>query len=80
MTRFYTILFLQLQKCPCSDKLTINCPFSGKITYYTEPPEVHSMSSHVTAEIVTEMSRAFDIDTLFTQEAESLKGLFHLLP
>ncbi|EDV25385.1 uncharacterized protein TRIADDRAFT_23415, partial [Trichoplax adhaerens] len=34
---------------------------SGKISYYTHPPEQHKLPSHISAEIVTEWSQAFDI-------------------
>jgi nuclear GTP-binding protein len=49
----------------------------GRITYYSEPPETYTRSSHVTAEIVAEMSNAFDIDSLMSGELETLKGLKH---
>jgi len=47
----------------------------GKITYYTHPPEVDSMATHVSSEIVTQMSEGFDIASLLDQESEILKGL-----
>lgn len=34
---------------------------SGKITYYTHPPEEHKMPAHISSEIVSEWSQAFDI-------------------
>merc|ERR1719187_2854773 len=49
----------------------------GKIRYYTQPPEEHSLSHHLTAEIVTEMSSAFDlsqVDALQTLTLDKLKG------
>ncbi|XP_078683797.1 guanine nucleotide-binding protein-like 3 homolog [Branchiostoma floridae x Branchiostoma belcheri] len=36
----------------------------GKITYFTHPPESHSMPVHLGAEIVSEMGKAFDIGTI----------------
>jgi nuclear GTP-binding protein len=43
-----------------------NC---GKLKYYTVPPEVQSLPSHISAEIVTEMSKEFDInDFIYDQE------------
>ena len=48
---------------------------SGRITYYTEAPETYTRSSHVTAEIVSEMSAAFDIESLVTQEQTTLQGI-----
>jgi nuclear GTP-binding protein len=42
---------------------------SGKLKYYTVPPEVQSLPSHISAEIVTEMSKEFDInDLIYDQE------------
>ncbi|XP_075997578.1 guanine nucleotide-binding protein-like 3-like protein [Genypterus blacodes] len=36
----------------------------GRISYFTHPPETHTMPTHVSAEIVTEMGKAFDWDEL----------------
>merc|ERR1712025_572042 len=50
---------------------------TGKIRYYTQPPEEHSLSHHLTAEIVTSMSSAFDltqVDHLQTLTLQKLKG------
>jgi len=50
---------------------------TGKIRYYTQPPEEHSLSHHLTAEIVTSMSSAFDlsqVEDLQTLTLEKLKG------
>jgi len=47
----------------------------GKITYYTEPPESYSRSTHVSSEIVSQMSAAFDIEALMNAEKETLEGL-----
>merc|ERR1712198_164869 len=49
----------------------------GKIRYYTQPPEEHSLSHHLTAEIVTSMSAAFDltqVEDLQTLTLQKLKG------
>ena len=46
----------------------------GRITYYTQPPETHKASTHVGAQIVTEMSKEFDVDSLLVEEQENLKG------
>merc|ERR1712142_896177 len=49
----------------------------GKIRYYTQPPEEHSLSHHLTAEIVTSMSSAFDlsqVEDLQTLTLQKLKG------
>merc|ERR1712002_1414956 len=49
----------------------------GKIRYYTQPPEEHSLSHHLTAEIVTSMSSAFDlsqVEDLQTLTLQKLRG------
>ncbi|KAG7999343.1 Red-sensitive opsin [Nibea albiflora] len=38
--------------------------FRGRISYFTHPPETHTLPTHVSAEIVTEMGKAFDWDEL----------------
>jgi len=51
-----------------------NC---GRIRYYTHAPEEHQLSHHLTAEIVTSMSSAFDlaqVEDLQTLTLEKLKG------
>lgn len=45
---------------------------SGKIKYVTEPPEKYEMSSHVSAEIVSKMSKGFDIDALIAADDEEM--------
>ena len=47
----------------------------GRITYYTEPPETYTHSPHVSAEIVTELGKAFDIDALLSDEQKILEGI-----
>jgi len=49
-----------------------NC---GKITYYTQPPEQHTLPSHLSAQIITELSAEFDIEALTSDEKEDIKGL-----
>ncbi|XP_003700447.1 nucleostemin 1 [Megachile rotundata] len=46
---------------------------SGKIRYYTVPPE--QSVCHVSAEIVSQMSKEFDIDSVITQEKMILDNL-----
>ncbi|XP_074528690.1 guanine nucleotide-binding protein-like 3-like protein [Halichoeres trimaculatus] len=36
----------------------------GRISYFTHPPETHTLPTHVSAEIVTEMGKAFDWNEL----------------
>ena len=57
-----------LNLCPCFF-------FRGKITYYTHPPE--KQQSHVSAEIVTKMAQEFDINSLLTDEQNTLKGKYY---
>merc|ERR1712133_342579 len=50
---------------------------TGKIRYYTQPPEEHTLPHHLTAEIVTSMSSAFDlsqVEDLQTLTLQKLKG------
>ncbi|XP_029463556.1 guanine nucleotide-binding protein-like 3-like protein isoform X2 [Rhinatrema bivittatum] len=37
---------------------------SGRISYFTHPPETHTLPTHISAEIVTEMGKAFDFEEL----------------
>ncbi|CAH1783426.1 unnamed protein product [Owenia fusiformis] len=45
---------------------------TGRITYYTQPPETQQTGN---VSIVQEMSQAFDIDALLSDEQDTLKGL-----
>lgn len=36
----------------------------GRISYFTHPPETHTLPTHISAEIVTEMGKAFDWEEL----------------
>ncbi|KAK2168329.1 hypothetical protein LSH36_18g11063 [Paralvinella palmiformis] len=47
----------------------------GHITYYTHPPETEVQDANLGAQIVTEMSKEFDIDSLLADEEQTLKGL-----
>uniref|UniRef100_A0A3Q2YU22 G protein nucleolar 3 like n=2 Tax=Hippocampus comes TaxID=109280 RepID=A0A3Q2YU22_HIPCM len=44
----------------------------GRISYFTHPPETHTLPMHVSAEIVTEMGKAFDWDELENGNREVL--------
>lgn len=48
--------------------------FRGRISYFTHPPETHTLPTHVSAEIVTEMGKAFDWDELEKGNQEALAG------
>ncbi|MEE6505740.1 hypothetical protein FKM82_005642 [Ascaphus truei] len=50
-------------------------PSSGKISYFTHPPETHTMPTHISAEIVTEMGKAFDFEALEIDNHESLSRM-----
>jgi len=53
---------------------------SGKIRYYTHPPEIHTMPHHLTANIVNSMASPFDlsqVDHLTTLTLNSLKPIDH---
>ncbi|XP_073496147.1 guanine nucleotide-binding protein-like 3-like protein isoform X2 [Phyllobates terribilis] len=45
---------------------------SGRISYFTHPPETHTLPTHISAEIVTEMGKAFDFEALELDNNESL--------
>ena len=38
--------------------------YSGKIVFYTHPPEQSTLPTHISAEIVSEWSKEFDIVSL----------------
>lgn len=44
----------------------------GRISYFTHPPETHTLPTHVSAEIVAEMGKAFDWDELEKGNQEAL--------
>lgn len=48
--------------------------FRGRISYFTHPPETHTLPTHVSAEIVSEMGKAFDWDELEKGNEEILAG------
>uniref|UniRef100_A0A8C5QW57 G protein nucleolar 3 like n=1 Tax=Leptobrachium leishanense TaxID=445787 RepID=A0A8C5QW57_9ANUR len=48
---------------------------SGKISYFTHPPETHTMPTHISAEIVSEMGKAFDFEELEADNYESLSKI-----
>ncbi|XP_074873559.1 guanine nucleotide-binding protein-like 3-like protein isoform X2 [Carettochelys insculpta] len=48
---------------------------SGKISYFTHPPETHTLPTHLSAEIVAEMGRAFDFEVLEQGNKEALASL-----
>lgn len=46
----------------------------GRITFYTHPPEERSLPSHVSADIVKEWGKAFDLKSLIEEEKKELSG------
>ena len=49
-------------------------PCSGKITFYTHPPDQRSLPSHLSADIVREWGAAFDLPSLEEEERQLLSG------
>ena len=48
---------------------------SGKITFYTHPPsDQQALTGQVTAEIVQQWGKVFDIDALVEEEKKDLSG------
>lgn len=48
---------------------------SGKITYFTHPPETHTLPTHISAEIVTEMGKAFNFEELDKGNLDALSKI-----
>nr|XP_008120775.1 PREDICTED: guanine nucleotide-binding protein-like 3-like protein isoform X1 [Anolis carolinensis] len=48
---------------------------SGKISYFTHPPETHTLPTHISAEIVAEMGKAFDFEALEQENEKALASL-----
>lgn len=48
---------------------------SGKIVFYTHPPEEHRLPTHLSADIVSEWSKEFDLSSLQQHERDELHGL-----
>lgn len=49
--------------------------FSGKIKYYTVPPETDDSSAHISSAIVTEVAKEFSLDEFETMETEVLNNI-----
>lgn len=49
--------------------------YSGKIKYYTVPPEENPTEVHISSAIVTEIAKEFDLDNFKSMETETLAGL-----
>ncbi|XP_072476214.1 guanine nucleotide-binding protein-like 3-like protein [Notamacropus eugenii] len=48
---------------------------NGKISYFTHPPETHKLPTHISAEIVSEMGKAFDFEALERGNMEALASM-----
>ncbi|XP_020648686.3 guanine nucleotide-binding protein-like 3-like protein [Pogona vitticeps] len=48
---------------------------SGKISYFTHPPETHTLPTHISAEIMAEMGKAFDFEALEQENEKALANL-----
>ncbi|XP_053154901.1 guanine nucleotide-binding protein-like 3-like protein isoform X1 [Hemicordylus capensis] len=48
---------------------------SGKISYFTHPPETHTLPTHISAEIVAEMGKAFDFEALEQDNEKALANM-----
>jgi nuclear GTP-binding protein len=48
---------------------------TGRIKYFTEPPETHELPTHISSTIVKEMSQEFDVEALISDEAVVLRDL-----
>ncbi|XP_028410839.1 guanine nucleotide-binding protein-like 3 homolog [Dendronephthya gigantea] len=51
---------------------------SGKIVFYTHPPEQHDLPAHLSAEIVQRWGTEFDVGSLEKEESEEMKNLKEL--
>ena len=61
-------------------RLVLNDWNSGKIKYYTHPPEAETRSTHISAEIVTTFSKEFSLDNLDKMEEDEWQKLPAVLP
>lgn len=53
---------------------------SGKIKYFTQPPDPIIEETTVESEIVTQMAQPFDIEALYAEQEEEIKSLSLVLP
>jgi len=61
-------------------RLVLNDWNSGKIKYFTHPPETKDVSCEISAEIVTEFAKEFKLDDLDKMDAEDMDSLPTVLP
>jgi len=61
-------------------RLVLNDWNSGKIKYFTHPPETKDESCEISAEIVTEFAKEFKLDDLDKMDAEDMESLPTVLP
>lgn len=53
----------------------ISLVFSGKIKYYTVPPEIDESSAHISSTIISEEAKEFNIDEFESMETEILNDI-----
>lgn len=74
---------LKKKGIPCVDKAArtvLNDWNSGKISFFTHVPEQHTLATHIKADIVTQMSKEFDIGSLQQEDTDTLKDLDSVNP
>lgn len=49
--------------------------FSGKIKYYTLPPEENENDIHISSSIVSEVAKEFDLDSFESMETDTLNRI-----
>ena len=61
-------------------RLVLNDWNNGKIKYFTHPPETETKETHVSAEIVTEFAKEFDLQGLDKMDQDDMSDLPAVLP
>lgn len=54
--------------------LLVTFVYRGRINYFTHPPETHILPIHISAQILTEMSKEFDWDELEKGNQDTIAG------
>lgn len=61
-------------------RMVLNDWNTGKIKYFTHPPEAETRSTHISAEIVSSYSKEFSLDDLDKMEEDAWQNLPNVLP
>ena len=61
-------------------RLVLNDWNNGKIKYFTHPPETETKETHVSAEIVTEFAKEFNLQDLDKMDQDDMSDLPAVLP